>query len=151
MSTVLLIVGVVWLIATSLYAFRLGTTMRNAGCNGVVDVIDQGAGAGKINIFTSTQPGSVGGTYGTLLGTCVFSDPAFGNAATGVATASAITSDTNADNSGTATAFNIADSDDNILADGTCGQGSGDLSFDNNVIVAGGTIAISSFTVTQPI
>jgi hypothetical protein len=31
------------------------------------------------------------------------------------------------------------------------GQGSGDLSFDNSVIVAGGTIAISAFTVTVPI
>lgn len=132
-------------------AFRLGTTMRNNGCNGIVDTIDQGSGAGKVNIFTSTQPGSVGGTYGTPLGTCPFSDPAFGNAATGVATASAITSDTNADASGTAGAFNIADSDNNVLADGTCDQGSGDLNFDNKTIVAGGTIAISGFTVTQPI
>jgi hypothetical protein len=132
-------------------AFRLGTTMRNNACNGVVDTIDQGAGAGKVNIYTSTQPGSVGGTYGTKLGTLTFSDPAFGNAATGVATASAITNDSSADASGTAGTFNVVDSDDNVLADGTCGQGSGDLSFDNNVIVAGGVIAISSMTVTVPI
>lgn len=132
-------------------AFRLGTTMRNAGANGIVDVIDQGSGAGKINFFTGAQPGSVGGTYGTLLGTCVFSDPAFGNASTGTATASSITSDTSADASGTCTCFNMADSDDNVLSDGTCGQGSGDISFDSNIIVSGGTIAVSSLTVTQPI
>lgn len=132
-------------------ALRLGTTMRNAGCNGMVDVIDQGSGAGKNKIYTSTQPASVGGTYGTLLGTLPFSDPAFGNAATGVATASAITSDTSADNSGTAGTAAITDSDDNVLADATCGQGSGDYNFDNNVIVAGGTIAISSMTWTVPI
>ena len=131
--------------------FRLGTTMRNNGCNGIVDTIDQGSGAGKVKIYTSTQPGSVGGTYGTLLGTLVMSDPAFGAAATGVATASAITSDTSADASGTAGTFTLTDSDDNVLSDGTCGQGSGDLSFDNNVIVAGGVIAISSLTITQPI
>lgn len=132
-------------------AFRLGTTMRNNGCNGVVDTIDQGSGAGTIKIYTGAQPGSVGGTYGTLLGTCTYSDPAFGSASTGVATASAITSDTSADNSGTALSFTVNDSDANVLADGSCGQGSGDMNFDNNVIVTGGTIAITSMTVTQPI
>ena len=132
-------------------AFRLGTTMRNAAANGIVDTIDQGSGAGTVKIYTSTQPGSVGGTYGTLLGTLTFSDPAFGNASTGVATASSITSDTNADASGTAGTGALLDSDANVLADCTCGQGSGDINFDNNVIVAGGTIAISAMTVTVPI
>lgn len=148
----LLLAGVLAAVFCSvLAAFRLGTTMRNAAANGIVDVIDQGSGAGTLKIYTSTQPGSVGGTYGTLLGTLTFSDPAFGNAATGVATASAITSDTSADNSGTAGTFAILDSDANVLADGTCGQGSGDLSFDSNVVVAGGVIAISSMSVTVPV
>lgn len=132
-------------------AFRLGTTMRNAGANAVGNVVDQGSGAGKINIFTSTQPGSVGGTYGTLLGTLTFSDPAFGSASTGVKTASSITSDTNADASGTAGTFNLVDSDNNVLADGTCGTSGTDMVFDNATVVLGGTIACSSFTVTQPI
>jgi len=124
--------------------------MRNNACNGIVDSIDQGSGAGKINFFTSTQPGSVGGTYGTLLGTCPFSDPAFGNAATGVATASAITSDTNADASGTCTTFNLADSDNNVLADGTAATSGADLHFKNNVLVEDRTIAVSGFQVTTP-
>lgn len=133
-------------------AFRLSTDTRNKACDAIVDDIDAGAGAGTIAIRTSTQPTNVGDAEnGTLLGTLTFSDPAFGASSTGVATASAITSDTNADNSGTATHFRIFDSSPAIVADGTCGQGSGDLSFDNNVIVAGGTIAISSFTVTMPI
>lgn len=133
-------------------AFRLSTASRNAACNGVVDLIDAGSGAGTIAIRTGSQPTNVGDAdSGTLLGTLTFSDPAFGNASTGVATASAITSDTSADASGTAGHFRIKDSDANIIADGTCGLGSGDLSFDNNVIVAGGVIAISSMTVTAPI
>lgn len=133
-------------------ALRLGTTMRNNACNGIVDTIDQGAGAGTIKVYTCAQPAAVSDNpSGTLLGTLTFSDPAFGNAATGVATASAITSDTSADNSGTAAHGAIYDSDANPLADCSAGQGSGDLNFDNNVIVAGGTIAISSMTVTQPI
>lgn len=134
-------------------AFRLATSARNAAANGIVDLIDAGSGAGTIAIRTGAQPTNVGDSdSGTLLGTLTFSDPAFGNASTGVATASAITSDTNADNSGTAAHFRIKDSDANIVADGTAGSGSGDLNFSTtNVIVAGGTIAISSFTVTQPI
>lgn len=131
--------------------FRLGTTCRNNGCNGVVDTIDQGSGAGTLKHYTGAQPGSVGGTYGTLLGTNTFSDPAFGNAATGVATASAITNDSSADASGTAATFAILDSDANVLIDGTIGTSSSDLVMDNVTYVAGGVIALSSFTVTQPI
>lgn len=131
--------------------FRLGTTMRNAGIAAIAAVVDQGAGAGKINFFTGSQPGSVGGTYGTLLGTVTFSDPAFGSPSTGTVTASAITSDTSADASGTCTCFNMADSSNNVLSDGTCGTSGTDIVFDNNVIVAGGVIAVSSLTMTQPI
>lgn len=133
-------------------AFRLATSARNAAANGVVDLLDAGAGAGTMAIRTGAQPTNVGDAdSGTLLGTLTFSDPAFGNAATGVATASAITMDSSADASGTAGHFRLKDSDANIVADGTCGQGSGDLSFDNSTIVAGGEIRCQSFTVTAPI
>jgi hypothetical protein len=133
-------------------SYRLSTDTRNKACDAIVDDIDAGSGAGTIAIRTGSQPTNVGDAdTGTLLGTLTFSDPAFGSSSTGTATASAITSDTNADNSGTAGHFRIKDSDSNIHSDGTCGQGTGDLSFDNNVIVAGGTIAITSMTVTVPI
>ena len=133
-------------------ALRLSTAARNAACNAIVDLLDAGTGAGTLAIRTGAQPTNVGDAdTGTLLGTLTWSDPAFGNASTGVATASAVTSDTSADASGTAGHFRAKDSDANICWDGTCGQGSGDLSFDNSTIVAGGVIAVSSFTVTVPI
>jgi hypothetical protein len=133
-------------------AYRLSTDTRNKACDAIVDDIDSGTPPGTIAIRTGAQPTNVGDAdTGTLLGTLTFSNPAFGSAATGVATAAAITSDTNADASGTAGHFRIKDGSGNIHSDGTCGQGTGDLSFDNNVIVAGGTIAISSMTVTVPI
>lgn len=132
--------------------YRLSTDTRNKACDAVVDDIDAGAGAGTIAIRTGAQPTNVGDAdSGTLLGTLTFSDPAFGAASSGQATANAISSDTSADASGTAGHFRIKDSDGNIHSDGTCGQGSGDLNFDNNVIVAGGTIAITSMTITCPI
>jgi hypothetical protein len=131
---------------------RLATDTRNKACDAIVDDIDAGGGAGTIAIRTGAQPTNVGDAdTGTLLGTLTFSATAFGNSATGTATANAITSDTNADNSGTAGHFRIKDSGGNIHSDGTCGTSGTDMIFDNNVIVAGGTIAISSMTVTVPI
>ena len=133
-------------------AYRLATDTRNKACDAIVDDIDAGSGAGTLAVRTGAQPTNVGDAdSGTLLGTLTFSDPAFGASSTGTATASAITSDSNADASGTAGHFRIKDSDGNIHSDGTCGQGSGDMNFDNNVIVAGGVIAVSSMTVTVPI
>ena len=134
-------------------AMRLANAVRQLAGDAIVDSLDAGAGAGTIGIRTGAQPTNVGDAdTGTLLGTLTFSDPAFGATnASGVATASAITSDTNADASGTAAHARFKDSDANIKFDCTCGQGTGDISFDNNVIVAGGTIAISSLTVTVPI
>lgn len=133
-------------------AYRLSTDTRNRSCDAIVDDVDSGTPPGTIAIRTGAQPTNVGDSdTGTLLGTLTFSTTAFGASSTGVATAAAITSDTNADASGTSGHFRIKDGSGNIHSDGTCGQGTGDLSFDNSVIVSGGTIAISSFSVTVPI
>lgn len=146
----LLLVCLVVLVAYGLCVYRLSTAARNAGCDAIVDLIDP-SGPGTVTIRTGAQPTNVGdGESGILLGTLTFSATAFGAASTGVATAASITSDTNADASGTAGHFRIF-RNAGIHSDGTCGQGAGDLSFDNNVIVAGGTIAISSMTITVPI
>lgn len=133
-------------------AYRLSTGTRNAACDTIVDRIDLNSPPGIIAIRTGSQPTNVGDAdAGTLLGTLTFSSTAFGNASAGVATASAITSDTNADNSGTAAHFRIKDGSANIHSDGTCGTSGANMNFDNNVIVAGGTIACSSMTITVPI
>ena len=133
-------------------AYRLSTDTRNKSADAIVDDVDSGTPPGTIAIRTGGQPTNVGDAdTGTLLGTLTFSNPAFGNAATGVATASAITSDTNADASGTAGHARIKDGSGNIHSDADAGMGSGSVNFDNNVIVSGGTIAISSMTITVPI
>ncbi len=135
--------------------FKLGTTSRNAACDGIVDAIDGGTPPGRLEHRVGTQPTNVSdASSGTLLGTNIFSNPAFGSASVGVATASAITNDSSADASGTAGYFRIytgAGGDTAALSQGNSGTSGTDLVFDNNVIVAGGVIAISSLTVTQPI
>lgn len=134
-------------------ATRIDTAGRNAACDAIVDLLDAGAGAATIEIRTGTQPATVGtAASGTLLGTLTCSDPAFGAAAAGVATASAITDDTSADATGTAGWFRAYDSDSVAVIDGdiTATSGGGDMELDDTSIVAGGTIAVSSWTVTMP-
>lgn len=135
--------------------FKLNTAARNAAVDGIVDLLD----AGTIPIRTGAPPATPStASSGTLLGTCVFGSPAFGNGGASVAgraDANAITSDTNADASGDAGHFRAYPNgagDTACAFQGTAGEAADtpDMVFDNKTIVAGGTIAISSFQVTVP-
>lgn len=137
-------------------ATRLSNAAAKAACDAIVDLVDGGAGAGTCKLYTGTQavdPDTAIGAQ-TLLGTLTFSDPAFGNAADaapgGRATASAITSDTSADNTGTATWFRVADSNAVAIFDGSVGTSSADMILNTVAVVAGAEIAISSWTFTVP-
>lgn len=133
---------------------KISTSARNGATNGIVDLIDAGSGAGTIEIRTGAPPTNVADAdSGTKLATLTFSDPAFGNSSTGVATASAITSDTSADASGVAGHFRVKDSDGNVIMQGTAGETADtpNMVFDNKTFVAGGVVAISSFTYSTPI
>ncbi len=130
----------------------VGTYRRAQGTRTTV-VNTEGAlfNGGSIQIRTTGQPTAPDDpAAGTLLGTLTFTAIAFATGSIGVATAHAISSDTSADASGTAAHARLLSSGAAIVADCSCGQGSGDINFDNNVIVAGGTIAITSATLTAP-
>lgn len=119
----------------------LSTAARNAACDAVVDLVDAGAGAGKLKIRASS----------TLLAEITLADPAFGAASNGVATgASFPRSDSSANASGTADNYQITDSDDTVIISGTVGEGTGDIQLDNTDIAAGQTVTINSLTHTQP-
>lgn len=134
-------------------ATRIPTNVRNAMVNAAVDLIDAGPAAGTVQIRTGAQPASAGSAAtGTLLGTLTLSDPAFVDAVNGTATASAVTGDSSADASGTAGWFRVLDSTGATVMDGsiTGAGGGGDMILDSTAIVAGGTISVTSWTVTQP-
>lgn len=132
---------------------RLPTNVRNAMANAAVDLIDAGPAAGMVQIRTGAQPGSAGSAAtGTLLGTLTLSDPAFADAVNGTATAGAVMSDSSADASGTAGWFRVLDSTGATVMDGAISEagGGGEMILDKTAIVAGGTISVTSWTVTQP-
>lgn len=118
----------------------LETSARNAACNAIVDLVDAGSGAGTLEFQTSG---------GTEVATCTFSDPAFGNASTGVATASAITADSSA-TGGTTTKAVFKDSDGTAVLTCSVGTSGADINLTNNVIAASESVSITSLTVTVP-
>lgn len=139
-------------------AIRLSTGTRNfildSGLNTLFDT------DGAINVYSGTIPadGDADVGAGTLLATLTFNSNWIGAASAGVMTLAAIVSDTNVDASGTAAWFRMHDvsegptgsSSTKKRIDGTVGTSGADLNFNTVTFVAGGTAAISSFTITLP-
>lgn len=123
-------------------AITLSTAARNAACDAVVDLIDAGAGAGILRIRAST----------TTLCDVTLSDPAFGAAATGIATAAGLPLSGAASATGTADNFQVLDSNSNVVFSGTVTAtgGGGDCTVDNTSIANGQTVNVTSWTHTQP-
>lgn len=108
---------------------------------------------GYIEIRTGSQPATVAtAVTGTLLGTLPLSATAFGTPTAGVVTANTITGDSSADATGTAGYFRAFTSGAVAVIDGsiTATGGGGDLQLNSVSIVAGGTINVTAWTITQP-
>jgi hypothetical protein len=122
-------------------AITHSTAIRNTLADAVVDAIDAGStnAAGKLQIATSTA-------FTTVLATLAFANPAFGAAASGTATANAITPDNNAAATGTAAAFRIVNRDDTEILRGTVGTSGSDINLSSTSITAGDTVTITSLT-----
>ncbi len=130
---------------------KISDAARNGMVDFLVDLLDAGSGAATLVFRTGSAPGSLGSAdTGTLLATTTFSDPAFGSAASGTATANSITGDSSVDNSGTPGYFRAKDSDGNAVFQGSVGTSGADINFDSVTWVAGGTVSITSLTVSQP-
>ena len=131
---------------------RLTNAAASAAADAVVDRIDAG-GAGTIKIYDGTIPTNADTAVGAqvLLATLTFSATAFGAASNGVATAAAITSDTSADATSTATWARIASGAGTTQMDVTVGTSGDDINFNTVAFVAGATVSITSLTYTQPL
>lgn len=130
---------------------RLANASQQAAMDAVVDLIDSG-GAGTIQIRSGTQPATANdAATGTLLATLTFSATAFGATSTsGVATAAAITEDSSADATGTATWARILNGSAATVLDIDVGTSGATLNLNTVSIVALGTVSCTDFTLTHP-
>ena len=119
------------------------TAVRNDIADLVVDKIDTG-GAGTIQFQD-------GGQSDSDIATLTFSATAFGAASNGVATAAAITDDTDC-NAGSVTKFTVFSGAGTALFTGsvTATGNGGDIILSSTAIGAGDTISISSLTYEAP-
>lgn len=118
----------------------------------ITALIDGGPAAGLIRIYSGTRPTNADTALSgnTLLAELTFSDPSF-PAATGTPgtlTASAITDDTSADATGTATFFRAVDSTGAAVMDGDVGTSGSDLNLNVVAITTGINVSITSFVIT---
>lgn len=133
-------------------ALSIATSARNAMCDALVDLLDAGSGAGKIEIRTGTRPANPNtAATGTLLATVTLIDPAFGAASTGAATLADPAAVT-AVATGTATWFRAMDSANAAVFDGdvTATGGGGDLTLATTSITTGLSVDVTGGTVTMP-
>jgi hypothetical protein len=107
-------------------------------CDYVVDLIDAGPAAGTLEFQTAAS---------AEVATCTFSDPAFGAASSGTATANAITSDTNA-TGGTITKAVLQDSTGSDVVLCAVGTSGSDINMSSTTIGAGDTVAVTALTYT---
>ncbi len=130
-------------------AIQLSTAARN----GLLDAITTAAGASALlRIYSGSRPANPAAAItGTLLGTLTCGGTFAAAASGGVLTLNAITQDTAADATATATHFRLWRSDGTTaVIDGDVGTSGSDLNLNTTAIVTGGPIQVTSFTITAP-
>lgn len=128
-------------------ALAYATSLRNSRLDAINTAINAGAGAGLLRIYDGTRP-ATGGTATTLLAELTFTDPASTGASSGTLTMSAITADSSANATGTATWFRVVDSTATFVMDGNVGTSGSDLNLNSTSISSGQNVAVSSFVIT---
>ena len=121
--------------------------------NAMLDAVRAGYNSGKLRIYSGSVPANADAALGgaTLLAELTLNATAFPAASSGVLTANAITSDSSADATGTASFFRLLDSSGaTVLAQGAVSTSGAELNLATTSIVTGVIVAVSSFTVTIP-
>lgn len=128
-------------------AISIATGVKNS----TLDSYTANFNSGTLKIYGGSVPADANASLGgaTLLGTLSFGSTAFAAASGGSASANAITQDSSADATATATFYRALKSDGTtVIEQGsiTATGGGGDLTFNTTSIVTGGPIVVSSFT-----
>jgi hypothetical protein len=121
----------------------------NAACDAMAALLN----SGTLKIYT--VGGGVPATVATaisdqvLLATLTLNATAFAGASSGVATANAITGDSAADATGTASFFRLLTSGGTATCQGLCGTSGSDLNLNTLSLVSGAQVDVTSLTLTE--
>jgi hypothetical protein len=125
--------------------------------NEALDALRDNFNSGLMRIYDGTRPTDADTALSgnTLLAQLTLNATSFPAASGGVLTANAITGDTSADATGTASFVRIYESDGTTpicdLSVSTIADGTGEVQFPTLSFVAGVAVDISSFTITLPV
>ena len=129
----------------------MASSFTAAQRNSMLDAVRASYTSGKLRIYSGSVPANADAALGgaTLLAELTLNATAFPAASGGVLTANAITSDSSADNTGTASFFRILDSTaSTVLFQGAVSTSGAELNLATTTINATNTVAVSSLTVT---
>lgn len=130
-------------------ALSISTAARNAAVDALTALLNAG-GAGSITIYTGAKPADPAtAASGTVLATLTLPNPAFGASASGTANLGNVASVT-ATATGTAGWFRAKSGAGTAVLDGTVGANGADLNLNSTAITSGGTVSITSGTITLP-
>ncbi len=121
--------------------------LRHSMLDEITALIDADAADGELRIYDGSRP-ATGGAATTLLSTLNLGYVFAAGASGGDLTANAISDDTSAAATGTATWFRITDSSGDFIMDGDVGTSGSDLNLNSVAITIGGTVSVTSFVIT---
>lgn len=133
-------------------AMSFSTTLRNTLIDAMTSALNAGTGTtgATLAIRSGTRPANVGtAATGTLLGTLTCSATCAPAAANGTTTFNAITQDSSADATGTATWGRAFDKAGTAIFDFNISTTGAELNLSNTAITAGGPISVSSMVLTD--
>lgn len=116
--------------------------------------MDADVGAGKVEVYTGTQPTNPNtAPSGTLLATFTAADPSFGAASAGVITLAGTPLNATGVAAGTAGWFRASDNSGDAVFDGTVSAtgGGGTLELNTTTVSVGLTLSITGGTITMPL
>lgn len=125
--------------------------MSNSAASAAADAVTALLNNGYLRVYDGSQPANANTAITTQnkLAELRWNATAFAASSNGVASANAITSDTNTV-AGTASWFRALKSDGTtVVFDGSVGTSGCDLNLNTTSIASGGTLAVSAFTYTQ--
>jgi hypothetical protein len=135
---------------------RISDAVRNALATAFATAVDAGTGDSKLQLYSGTRPGSIGGTpSGDLLAELTLPGPAFGSPSAGTITADTIppTVGTSAAGAGGTPVgwFRVLDGDGTVVEDSaSVGTSGTELVLNQTSVYEGEDVEVTAWTVTMP-